>query len=134
MPKLLIQVVDISGSIIENGKWEVEFPAGLQTEQTISVNLPIKDPALIGYIGKLRSLNCVVDKEEDQYMVAVACTVMRIRHMVNTTNKTVESMAIVAPSDRTCECVVRYLLTPTKCDPRFVRIVRGTEKMIPPQS
>jgi len=129
---MIIQIADISGSMMDNGKWDVEFPAGLQQDQTVSINLPIKDPALIGYIGKSRLLSCVIDREDNNYMVAIACIATRIRHMVNTATLTVESMAILTPSDRTCEHVLRYLLTPGKCDPRFVRLVRGIEKVLPP--
>jgi hypothetical protein len=133
MPKLLIQAVTFAGKMIENGKWEVEFPAGLQQDQTISLNLPIKDPALIRYLGKTQSMNCVIDKEDDdRYMVAVACKILRIRHMINTTTKTTESMAMATPEDRTCESVLLYLLAPSKCDPRFIAIVRGQQPAPPP--
>jgi hypothetical protein len=133
MPKLLLQIVDFSGAIIDNAKWEIDFPSGLQQDQTISINLPIKDPALINYIGKQNSLSCVIDKEDNKFMVAIACLVTRIRHMVNTTTKAVESMVILRPNDRTCEHILKYLLTPAKCDQRFIILVRGVQKIIPSQ-
>ena len=132
MPKLLVQAVTIAGKMIEAGKWEVEFPAGLQQDQTISLNLPIKDPALIGYLGKQQSINCVVDKEGDGYVVSVACVIFRIRHMINTATRAVESMALATPADRLCEHVLMYLLAPGKCDPRFIRFVGGDQPVPPP--
>ena len=133
MSKLLVQLCAFSGKMIENGKWEVDFPTGLQQDQTISLNLPIKDPALIRYLGKQQSMNCVIDKEENgEYMVAVACKILRIRHMLNTVTKTTESMAVAMPDDRTCEHVLTYLLTPTKCDPKFITLVRGMQPVQPP--
>lgn len=132
MAKLLVQVITFSAKMIENGKWEVDIPAGVQEGQTISLSLPISDPALIKYLGKQQSINCVIDKEEDnKYMVSVACKVMRIRHMINTSMQSAESMATVMPEDRTCEHVLLYLLTPSKCDPRFVTLVRGQQPAPP---
>ena len=133
MSKLLVQAVTFAGKMIENGKWEVDFPAGLQQDQTISLNLPIKDPALIRYLGKQQTINCVIDKDDDDtYMVAVACKILRFRHMLNTATKTVESMALATPEDRTCESVLLYLLAPSKCDPRFIALVRGMQPAVPP--
>lgn len=118
--------------MIDNAKWEVDFPIGIQEEQSVSLNLPIRDPALIGYIGKTKSQNCIVDKDDNtSYSVDVACQVLRIRHMVNTKTAGVESMAMLAPKDRLCEHVLLYLLAPKKADPKFVRIVRG-EQTAPP--
>jgi hypothetical protein len=135
MPKLLVQAVTFAGKMIENGKWEVEFPIGLQQDQTISLNLPINDASLIKYLGKTQKINCVIDKEDDdKYMVAVACKILRIRHMINTASKTIESMAIATPEDRTCEHVLLYLLSPGKCDPRFIALVRGQQPVQPPQA
>ena len=124
--KTVVQLTSFSGKMIEGGKWEVDIQAGLQLEQTISLNLPIKDPALIKYLGKQQSSGCVVDKEEDNtYTVAVACKVMRIRHMIHTLTNKAESMAVIMPEDRTCEHVLMYLLAPNKCDQRFIALVRG---------
>jgi hypothetical protein len=133
MPKLMIQAVNFAGKFIENGRWQVDFPAGLQQEQTISLNLPIKDPALIRYLGKQQTMNCVIDKENDNtYVVSVACKILRIRHMVNTQNSTMESMALATPEDRTCEHVLMYLLSPKNCDQRFIALVRGVQPVQPP--
>ena|SRR5208337_601507 len=132
MAKLLVQVIAFSGKMIENGKWVVDIPAGVQQEQSISLSMPIKDPALIRYLGKQQLMNCVIDKEDDnKYMVSVACKVMRIRHMINTSTQTAESMATVMPEDRTCEHVLTYLLAPKICDPRFVTLVRGQQPAPP---
>src|SRR5512135_1268617 len=125
MAKVLIQICSLSGAIIDGAKWMVDFPAALQQDQTVSFSLPIKDAALIGYLGKTQSRSCIVDKEGNDYVVAVACKVLRIRHMVNTMSHTAESMAYAVPEDRVSEHVLMYLLMPTKCDPRFVRAVRG---------
>lgn len=125
MPNLTIQMITTAGRMIENGKWVIPFPAGFQENQTIAINLPIQDPALIGYLGRAQTLNCAVDKEDDSFTVAVSCSVMRIRHMVNIANKAVETMAMIAPRDRLCEHVLLYLLSPSKCEPKFIRLVRG---------
>jgi hypothetical protein len=125
MAKVLIQVCTMAGALIDNGKWMVDFPASLQQDQTVSFSMPIKDAALIGYLGKVQQRSCIVDKEGNDYVVSVSCKVMRIRHMVNTTSHTAESMAYATPEDRLAEHVMLYMLIPSKCDPKFVRVVRG---------
>jgi hypothetical protein len=135
MPRLIVQAVTISGKIIDKGRWEVDFPAGLQQDQTMSLNLPVKDPALIKYLGKQQSKNCIIDQEDDDtYMVAVGCKILRIRHMLNATTKTCESMAFATPEDRTCEAVLLYLLQPKDLDPRFIVLVRGIQPVQPPST
>ena len=127
MAKLLVQVCTLSGSLIENGKWMVDFPAAIQQDQTVSFSMPIKDAALIGYLGKVQQRSCIVDKEDDDYMLSVSCKIMRVRHMVNTMSHTAESMAYAVPEDRLAEHVMLYMLMPKACDPKFVRLVRGAQ-------
>ncbi len=130
MSKLILQVQTISGSLIENGRWEVECPAGLQEGHHFSLNIPVPDPALIRYLSKVQSLDCVLDKDGNKYSVSLSCPVRRVRHMVNTETSGIDSMGILVPINRTIEGVLLYLLAPNKCDPRFVRLVRGEQ---PPQ-
>lgn len=124
MPKLVIQATTISGKLIEAAKWVVEPPAGLQEGQIMSINLPIKDPALIKYIGKQRSFDCLIDKDKDGYNISMACTVSRIRHMAFPDGN-VDSLAFLVPTNRIVEHTMLYILNPSKCDPRFVHAVRS---------
>lgn len=123
---LIIQAAAMSGKMVEGARWLVDLP-WIQEGHTVSLNIPVKDPALIGYVGRQNSLDCVVDKEDGKYSISLSCKVVRIRHMVSTAAGTTESLAIVSPVNRLAEGVLTYVLTPAKCDPRFVAAVRGGE-------
>ena len=131
--KILIQVCTISGIIIENGKWLVDFQIPIQQDQTISFNILVKDASLIGYLGKIKSKNCVIDKEGEDYAVSIACKISRIRHMVyHTTQEGLslsESMAFAVPEDRLAEYTMLYLLMPSACDQKFIAAVRGPNQV-----
>lgn len=114
----------MSGKIVEGARWVVDLP-WIQEGHMVSLNLPIKDPALIGYVGKQGSLDCVIDREDDVYNVSLSCRVSRLRHMVNTSTGTTESLAYVTPTNRLVEGVLTYLLQPRACNSKFVTAVRG---------
>jgi len=124
MARLIVQATTIAGKMIDVAKWDVEPPPGLQEGQIMSINLKIKDPALIKYIGKQQSLDCAIDKDKDGFYISMACKVARIRHMVNTNDGTVDSLAIIIPVNRVVEASMLYILNPSKCDPKFVQAVR----------
>lgn len=127
MSKLILQAQTISGNLIEGGRWEVEFPAGLQEGQHFSLNLPVTDPHLIRYLSKVSSIDCVLDKDGNKFSVSLSCPIRRVRHMVSTTTGEVESMGILVPINRTIESVLLFVIAPNKCDPRFIRLVRGDQ-------
>jgi len=131
MPMLVIQAASASGKLVDGARWSVDVP-WLQEGHSVSLNVPVKDPNLIGYVGKTGSMDCVVDKDDGKYSVSMACKVVRLRHMVNTASGTAESLAIVTPVNRLVEHVLMYIVQPSKCDPRFVALVRG-EAAPPPQ-
>jgi len=130
MPMLVIQAMTTSGKMVEGARWSVDVP-WLQEGHSVSLNVPVKDPALIGYVGKAGSVECVVDKDEGKYSVSLACKVVRLRHMVNVGAGTSESLAIVTPVNRLVEHVLMYIMQPAKCDPRFVALVRGEQPIQP---
>lgn len=121
---LVIQTMTMSGRIVEGARWVVDLP-WIQEGHTVSLNLPVKDPALIGYVSKQRNLDCVVDREGAAYNISLSCKVLRLRHMVNTSAGTTESLAYITPASRLVESVLTYMLQPAKCDPRFMAAVRG---------
>lgn len=122
---LIIQATTIAGKIIDGARWEVTSLSNFQQNQRVSIELPVKDPNLLGYLSKTQNKDCMLDGERGQYSVVMACVVSDVRHMIYISNKTVDTMVIVKPIHRTVEHVLEYLLSPGRCDQRFVRMIRG---------
>ena len=125
---IVLQASTLSGKVIENGRWRVTFESGLQENQSIALNLsiPEKEVGLINYLTRSPSTEVMLDKTDEGYNVAVSCRVARIRHMVETKDGSVESMAMLTPANRLAEIVMTYLLAPQLCDPKFVRAVKDS--------
>ncbi len=122
---LVIQATTISGQIVEGARWEITQPCFFQKGQKISVELPVKDPNLVGYISKTGTNECMLDGGKGDFSIVMLCIVNEIRHMVRIAEKSVDTMVIVTASNRTVESVLQYILTPSRCDPRFIKAVRG---------
>lgn len=122
---LVIQATTIANKIIDGARWEVTSLSSFARGQKVSVELPTKDPQLLGYLSKNMNNDCMLDGERGQYSVVMACVVNEVRHMVLLSSGTVDTMVVVLPTNRLVEHVLQYLLSPNKCDPRFVKAVRG---------
>ena len=122
---LVIQATTISNKIIDGARWEVQSPTYFARGQKVSVELPTKDAQLLGYLSKNMNNDCMLDGTKDHYSVVMACVVNEVRHMVYVASQSADTMVIVLPTNRLVEHVLQYILSPTKCDPRFVRAVRG---------
>lgn len=124
---VLLQASTLSGKVIEEGRWEVDFEAGIQESHSVAVSLPIPDAdaKLVTYLSSASSTDVMLDKTPEGYSVSVACRITRIRHMIDTQAGVAESMAVIVPVNRLAEHVMVYLLAPNKCDPRFVQAIRG---------
>jgi len=122
---LVIQATTTSGQIIEGARWEIDHPCSFQKGQKVSVEFPVKDPNLVGYISKTGTNECMIDGERENFSIIMLCVVNEVRHMVKIADKLVDTMVIVMASNRTVESVLQYILTPSRCDPRFAKAVRG---------
>jgi hypothetical protein len=121
----IIQVTTISGSIIENARWEVENIVNLREGHGFQINWITKDTNLLAYVGKANNRECSVDRNKDIYSVVLSCLVKQIRHMLDSNEKQIESMAILVPSNRVVENIIIYLASPDKCDPRVIQLIRA---------
>lgn len=121
---LIIQATTISGKIIDGARWSVQ-QAFFARGQKVTVELPTKDGPLLGYLSKHMNNDCMLDGGKGHYSVVMACVVGEVRHMVNVADSTVDTMVVISPMNRIVEHVLQYILTPSKCDPRFIRAVRG---------
>ena len=62
---LMIQAAMTSGKIVDGARWLVDLP-WVQEGQTVSLNIPIKDAALIEYVSKKNNIECIIDKENNK--------------------------------------------------------------------
>lgn len=121
----IIQVASISGRIIDSAKWKVESISNLREGHGIQVSMPTNDSQLLNYIGKAANVECSVDRNKNDYSVILGCMVKQIRHMLDTVDSDLESMAVVVPSNRIVESVIVYLVDSSKSDPRFVKLIQS---------
>jgi hypothetical protein len=68
---------------------------------------------------------CMIDGDKHSYSAVMSCVVAEVRHMVSIAQSTVDTMVVVSPMNRLVEHVLQYILNPARCDPRFIRAVRG---------
>lgn len=126
----MIQATTISGKIINDARWEVTSLAAFQKGQRITVELPVKDGALVGYLSRIANSECMVDgTSKSNYAAVMSCMVSEVRHMVVIAQSTVDTLVMVQPMNRTVECVLQYILNPSKCDPKFIALIRGNQSI-----
>lgn len=124
---ILLQAATLAGKVIDEGRWHVEFEAGLQESHSIAISIPIpqEDIKLVTYLNKTPSTDVMVDKTNGGYTVSISCRVTRIRHMVDVQTGLAESMALIVPVNMLAEHVMMYLLAPGRCNSRFVQAIRS---------
>ncbi len=120
----VLQATTISNKIIEGARWEIGS-AFFARGQKVSVDLPTKDPQLLGYLSKNMNSDCMLDGNKERYSVVMACMVNEVRHMVSIADQTVDTMVIIIPTNRLVEHVLQYILNPNKCEQRFVKAIRN---------
>lgn len=123
---IVLQVVTLQGKTVEGGRWELPAVPGLQEGQSFALSFPTKDKQLVAYLMKAQSGDCVVDRDKGEYSVMLSFTVRRIRHMLATATKSLDTMAVLTPVNRSVELVLQYLVDPKKVDQKFFKIVRET--------
>lgn len=123
-----MQALTIQGSIVEGARWEVDFPAGVQEGHSValSVLIPPTEVNLLNYLSRSASSDAMLDKGADGISVALSLKVTRVRHMVEAATRRAETMCFVQPVNRLVEHIMTFLYSPAKCDPKFVRMVRGS--------
>jgi hypothetical protein len=121
----IVQVTTISGKMIDNARWEVENITNLKEGHGFQVNWVTKDSNLLSYVGRINNTECSIDRNKNIYSVVLSCLVKQIRHMLDSKEKHIESMAILVPSNRIIENIFIYLASPDKCDPRVIQLIRS---------
>jgi type II secretory pathway component PulC len=122
---MIIQLQTISGEQVENAKWDVPVPAGLQEGQSFAILLPFEDKELSTYISKVKNSECYVDLEEGKTSAVLSFRVSRIRHMLTINSQKIETLCYLTPTHRATEQVMIYILSPAKADPRLKRAIKG---------
>lgn len=121
---IVIQATTISGKVVDNARWEVDGRASFNEGQTMSVSVPTKDGPLLGFLSRGQSAGCMLDGQKGSFSVILTCVIKQVRHMVETASRSVDTLVVVVPVNRTAEQVLLYMMSPQKCDPRFVRAIR----------
>ncbi len=121
---IAIQVVTVNGKTMDKARWEVDPPEGLQEGQSFALNVKVNDKGLVSYLSKVKSADCMLDRDKEGHFVMLSFKVARIRHMLNVHDGKVESMVVLAPVNKSVELVLQHALDPSKADPRFVKAVR----------
>jgi hypothetical protein len=121
----IIQVTSLDGKIISSARWEIQSIVNLREGHNFQISILTKDTKILGYIGKLNNTDLSVDHNKDIYSVILNCVVKQIRHLLETSTKQLESLAVVMPASRMVESVIVYMMSQDKCDPRFVKLVQG---------
>lgn len=125
---IVVQVVNLQGKTIENARWTVPTPPGLQEGQSFALSLVSEDVNLISYLTKSRAADCTMEKEGGKVYITLSFAVKRIRHMYTptaATDKQLETLCQISPLNRTVEQILTYLVAPAKTDAQWVRALRG---------
>ena len=126
MAQPVLQVITISGRIVEEGRWPVTTLANLGTEQPITVSLKVDDKDLIKYLVKLEKTFCALEKDgKGKYTVNLRFRIAHFNHMLEPPKKAIESMAFVLPENRTVENVFLAAVGSKLVDARFISLIRG---------
>lgn len=122
---MIVQIQTMSGEQVENARWDVPVPPGLQEGQNFAILLPFEDKELAMYISKVKNSECYTDFDEGKTSAVLSFRVLKIRHMLTLNDSKVETLCYLAPNSRAVEQVMIYILTPGKADKRLVAILKG---------
>ncbi len=114
MQKVILQVVDLSGAIMDTGKKTVEFPLRPMAGDKMSVDVDVpKDVA-----AKLARYSRGV--MADGMSVSIPCEVQEVRHSVymSADEDAVESMVVVRPANRAVEQAALFVFDRGRCKDR----------------
>lgn len=125
---LIIQVTTIDGRVLESLRRSIDPKADFCEGHTVQLAFATKEKGVATFITKLgRQSDCSVEKEmgKDEYSVIVSLSVRQVRHLVDLASGSVESLAVLAPTSRTAEAIMTYLVDPSMCDPRVRNSMKG---------
>ena len=122
---MIIQIQTISGDTVENAKWNIPIPAGLQEGQSFAILLPFEDKELATYMSKVKNSECYVDVDEKKTSAVLSFRVSRIRHMLTIDDSKIETLCYLTPTHRAVEQIMIYILVPAKADKRLIAAIKG---------
>ena len=118
--KSIIQVVTISGQLIDSEVYEMETGLTILESHEVSLNYETQDMNLINYIVKNEQRGTMVDGDNKEgYTVTIKCDVKNIKHMLDTKELKSQSIVLVSPVNRNAEQVLIYLVSPDLCSLAF---------------
>ena len=123
----IVQCHTINGKFIDEAKWDVTTLQNLREGQGLQVSLAVEDQKLIEYVANLGKMDCSIerDRKSKRCTVTLTLTVVGFRHMLEPPTKSIESMAVAVPVNRTVENVLLHLLGSSLVDPRFTAALKN---------
>jgi len=120
----IIQATTISGGVIEEAKWSIEFNTSPNESHKLSLSFMTNDQSLINYITRSDRRGILLDGDNTEgYSVSIECDINSIKHMIDTGSSTGTTIVIVSASNRTSEQVLLYLIDPSLCSVNFVKTI-----------
>lgn len=123
--KTIIQVTAISGNIIEEANWELEFGIPPTDSHEVSLNFESQDVKLLSLLNANERNGLVIDGDvENGFNLSMKFDVKKIKHIVDISTKEVKTFIILSPVNRTLEQILLYLINPRYCNHNFLKMIK----------
>lgn len=136
---LTIQIQTIGGQFIRNARWKINSHAYLAKDQDYFISVNVEDKEFLEdlkrLVGKdrtislerydLEELKKLKNKKGTGHYLVLSFKISNIKHMFDIDKDELESIVILNPNSRIVEGLILYIYEKDKCDPRFVKFLKG---------
>lgn len=122
----IIQAYTSNGQIIEKARWEIDSLFGIYPNDTIQISMISKDADLYRWANLKKDKTIWVEKTKGkEFTITVAMTVHKFVHLLEDKRTTVDSMAILYPTNKIIEQILVLVMDPNNVDLRFKKLMQG---------
>jgi len=126
MMKTILQITTLSGNLIDEAKWEIDFTIQPMESHEISLNFETNDSKLISFINANERSGIVLDGDpENGYNMSMRFDIKKIKHLVDVSTKEVDTYILLSPPNRTLEQIILYVLNSKYCNGNFLKILKS---------
>ena len=119
--KTFIQVVTISGSMIEEALYGIEMNY-VQESHEISLNYALNNASFVKFLASGDRKGIILDGDKEEgFTVTIRCDIKQIKHLVDIKSMECHTALIVCPTNRTAEQILIYCVNPDLCSPAFLK-------------
>jgi hypothetical protein len=119
---MIIQVVSFSGRIIDKARWEFQDKS-INIGDEFTFTIESKDKNLLSYLSGKSISGAMI---EDNYNIILTFRTKKIMHFPSDSVKGIlETMVHVEPMDKNIEDIILHILTPSKSNPNFHRMIKN---------